>query len=317
MDNTAMPVHGFPPAPPEGTPPGAASPAALSAMLAVLEPLARLAVDQGLQFNQIEELVKRSLVQAALGATRDASGAAAPVSRVSVVTGIHRKEVKRLLDLDSNRHVEIEQNPATELFTRWMTDPMWRDDQGQPRPLRRRGVSESDRTSFEHLARSITTDVHPRTLLDELLRLGLIREDTETDSVSLCADAFVPSRRLDDMLGFLGANVGDHLAAARANVASSLRSITSPSAETTRPPFVEQALFADGLSKASTALAIERTRAFWKHLLETLAPELQRLEDEDLSAARPNDHRIRIGLYCYVDQTAATDRSALPNAKTP
>ena len=312
-----MSVERSPPATPESIAPGAASPAALSAMLAVLEPLARLAVDQGLQFNQIEELVKRSLVQAALGATRDASGAAAPVSRLSVITGIHRKEVKRLLELGGTRSVEIEQTPATELFTRWMTDPLWRDSQGQPRALCRRPQGESDQTSFEHLARSITTDVHPRTLLDELLRLGLIREDAETDTVSLCADAFVPSRRQDDMLGFLGANVGDHLAAARANVAAGLRAQPSPAGEAARPPFVEQALFADGLSQASTTQAIEQTRAFWKHLLETLAPELQRLEDQDRAAARATDHRIRIGLYCYVEPGPASDLPDTPNSGNP
>jgi hypothetical protein len=71
------------------------------------------------------------------------------------------------------------------------------------------------------------------------------------------------------------------------------------------------------LSKASTTLAIEQTRAFWKHLLETLAPELQRLEDQDLAAARATDHRIRIGLYCYVEPGPASAPPDIPNAGNP
>ncbi len=296
---------------------GASPSAALQAMLAVLEPLARLAVDHGIQFGQIEELVKHSFVRAAVDATRDASGADAPVSRLSVVTGIHRKEVKRLLEADEALDIETEQTPATELFTRWMTDPRWLDHQGKPRPLHRRAQAESDQSSFEHLARSVTTDVHPRTLIDELLRLGLIRAEADTERLSLCADAFVPSRRLDDMLGFLGANVSDHLAAARANVASSLRTQPAPQGQDHHPPFLEQALFADGLSKASTTQAIEQTRALWTHLLQTMAPALQRLEDSDLAASRATDHRIRIGLYCYAEQNTASGRTDIPNAGTP
>src|SRR5438132_246446 len=72
--------------------------------------------------------------------------------------------------------------------------------------------------SFESLAHSITRDVHPRTLLEELTRLGLARVDDRDGRVHLLHTAFVPRADRDRMLAFLGANVGDHLAAAVDNV---------------------------------------------------------------------------------------------------
>jgi len=192
--------------------------------------------------------------------------------------------------------------PAAELFTRWLTSRDWQGPDGQPLALPRRPPPD-DAPSFELLARSITTDVHPRTLLDELIRLELVALDMETDRVVLRADSFVPAVQLQTMLGFLGANVGDHLAAARANVAASLRSAQQPDATPIRPPFVEQALFADGLSAQSITVAIEQARLFWGTLLRTLAPELERLEAQDQADARPADQRIRIGLYCYAEPT--------------
>jgi hypothetical protein len=50
--------------------------------------------------------------------------------------------------------------------------------------------------------------------------------------------------------------------------------------------------------------------AFWSTLLSALAPELQRLEDEDRAAGRPADHRVRIGLYCYAEPVSGAPAEA-------
>ncbi len=277
---------------------GGSAPAAIDALLAVLRPLARLAVDHGVQFGQLEELLKRAMVEAALHATVGEDGRSAPaISRLSVISGIHRKEVKRLLEASDLATVHAERTPTAELFTRWMTDRAWQDEAGRPLRLPRRAPDGGP--SFESLARSVTTDVHPRTLLDELLRVDLAAFDESTDTVVLRADAFVPTGRIEALLAFLAANVGDHLAAARANVSAALA--TAGGDPPPRAPFVEQALYADALSRGSADAAAEQARAHWARLLRALAPELQRLEDEDRAAGRTTDHRVRIGLYCYAE----------------
>lgn len=279
---------------------GGAAPAAIDALLAILRPLARVAVDHGIQFNQLEELVKRSMVEAAMEAVRAETGdAPPPISRLSVISGIHRKEVKRLVEAPDLSEVRSEQTPATEVYATWVSEPTWLDADGQPRALPRR-PQDDGAASFESLARSVTTDVHPRTLLDEMLRLGLVRLDAATDTVSL-SDGMVPSGEVDALLRFAGASVSDHLAAVRDNLLAGHR--VAAGDPTARPPFVEQSVFADELSADSVALAGVRARALWQRTMKTLIPELQKLEAADREAGRDTGHRVRIGLYCYAAPT--------------
>ncbi len=64
-----------------------------------------------------------------------------------------------------------------EVYTRWASDPLYCDDRGRPRILDRVGGPGS----FEALAASVSNDVHPRTLLRELIRLG-VATHVETES---------------------------------------------------------------------------------------------------------------------------------------
>lgn len=278
---------------------GGAAPAAIDALLAILRPLARVAVDHGIQFNQLEELVKRAMVEAAMQAVSEEAGDAAPaISRLSVISGIHRKEVKRLIETPDLAEVRSEQTPATEVFATWVSEPTWLDADGQPRPLPRRPQDDGS-ASFEALARSVTTDVHPRTLLDEMLRLGLVHLDAATDTVHL-SDGMVPAGEIDALLRFAGASVSDHLAAVRANLVAGHRVAAG---EPVRPPFVEQSVFADELSAESVEIAGTRARAVWQRIMKSLIPELQKLEAADRSEGRAADHRVRIGLYCFAAPT--------------
>lgn len=281
---------------------GGAASAAIDALLAVLRPLARMAIDHGIQFNQVEELTKRAMVEAAMQAVQDQVGAgSAPISRLSVISGIHRKEVKRLIETPDLSAIRTEQTPATEVFATWATGPDWLDADGRPRVLPRR-ADEDGAPSFESLARSVTTDVHPRTLLDELLRLGLVDIDPTTDRVGLRSDSLVPAGRIEALLALAGASVGEHLSAVRAHLVAGHR--LAAGEQGAKTPFVEQSVFADKLSAESASIAGDRARALWSKVLKSIAPELRRLADADHAAGRVGDHRVRIGLYCYTQPVA-------------
>src|SRR5439155_13047334 len=168
--------------------------------------------------------------------------------------------------------------------------------------LRRQGRAPS----FETLARSVTQDVHPRSLLDELVRLGLAVEDADT--VRLVRESVVARGGSDRAYSFLGNNVGDHLRATVANLLAD------------EPPHVEQAVFADELSETSMAAFRDIAKAQWQALLAAAVPALQALVDADAAAGRTADHRVRIGLYTYHDATAAAPESvarAPRAARTP
>ena len=274
--------------------------ALLHAMRDLLQPLAELAVGRGLLLATVEEMLKAAFVNAA----RTALGTSAServVSRVSTVTGLNRREVTRLIQSDMSV-VEPKASPATRVFTRWLSDPAWKNAAGEPLALPRQGPAPS----FESLAQTITRDVHPRSLLDELVRLGLAK--LEGDTVQVASRTFVPRGDSNRMLGFLSSNVGDHMRASIANVLAD------------KPPHFEQAIFADGLSADSLDAANELVRAQWKALLAATVPTLQKMIDDDQAAGRSSDRRVRIGLYSYGEPThAATQRAHArrPAARKP
>jgi Family of unknown function (DUF6502) len=254
------------------------------AVAQLLEPLARLAVARGLKFPEVKELLKQAFVQAAVAAEA-APGRASNVSRVATTTGLTRREVTRLAAQQPPAR-STRSSPATQLFTRWAADRKLHDRQGRPRALPRQGPAPS----FEALATAITRDVHPRRLLDELLRLGLAAHDADTDSVRLLEQAFVPRDDQARMLGFLGDNVADHFAAAVANVLGDEKR------------HFEQALFADELSDDSIETAKKLINAQWRALTAVLVPEIEDLQQGDKRAGRLARRRLRLGLYSY-DET--------------
>ena len=264
---------------------GANTPALTEAMRQLMEPLAALALARGVPFAALEDQLKTAFVDAARAAHTNLP-AHRLVSRISTATGINRREVTRLTQPRSVAPA-VHRSPATRIFTKWLADPALRNRKGEPKAIPRQGPAPS----FEALAQSVTRDVHPRSLLDELCRLGLARVDA--DMVHVVSDSFVPRSDSARMLGFLGSNVGDHLRAAVGNLLSD------------SPAHLEQAVFADELSQVSLEAFAQLMRKQWKALLEATVPALQGMIDIDRAAGRRADQRVRVGLYTYHEAMAA------------
>lgn len=267
--------------------PGAEEQALGHAVAGLLSALARLAVARGLPCATVEEMLRRAYVQAA-DAAHPGLLPHRKVSRISTATGINRREVTRLMQPEPDAGGRG-RSLAAEVFTHWRTQPAYRTPEGQPRVLPRQGPAPS----FETLAQAVTRDVHPRSLLDELCRLGMARWDEAGDTVSMSFEVFVPRGDRVRMLGFLGDNVGDHLRAAVANVLG----------ET--PMQFEQAIFADGLTAASIAAVQPQVSAHWQSLLSALVPALEASVAADAGAQPPPQGRLRVGLYMYQEDGPA------------
>lgn len=260
-------------------------------LMRLLLPLARLCLARGITFATAEELFKRAFVQEAKG-LQPGMPEHGMVSRIATATGINRREVTRLTGLkELNRAGR--QPVAAEIFARWISDPFLRGEEGTPLPLKRLGEAPS----FEALAQSITRDVHHRSILDELIRLGLVVYDEKLDLVTLVRHDFVPQEDVRQMFGFLSDNVGDHLDAAVANVLCGGAS------------HLEQAVFADELSARSVEALQPRIRGHWKALHDDLVPVITALIEADRKAGRPQDQRMRIGLYSFSE--------AMPDVQAP
>lgn len=261
----------------------------LLAAQALLKPLARLMVARGVPYASVEERLKQAFVVAAREAALRATPEALPhrlVSRISTTTGINRREVTRLVGAQM-QEPPPRRSPALQAFARWNAHPEYLDAQGRPLPLARQGEA----ASFEQLAASITRDVHARSLLDELLRLNLVRLDAETDTVRVHQDAFAPRDDQVRLLGYLRSNVGDHLKTAVSNVIGA------------EPVQFEQAIHAHGLSAASLHDMNALLREQWSQLTRALVPELQRRIDADAPTGEENEPSgsVRIGLFLHAD----------------
>lgn len=251
---------------------------ALREVPTLVEPLVRWLLRSGVSYGAFADALKAVFVDVA----RDEllhSGARPTHSAISVLSGVHRKDVRALSEAPSRpsplRGVPL----ASQVFTRWLTDNAYAGADGRPQALPRAGAAPS----FEALAREVSTDVHPRTVLDELLRLGLVA--VVEDRVQPRADAFVPAHGLAETTALFAANVADHIAAAVHNLTLDA------------PKFLEQSLFADGLTEGSAREMAELARKAWAAAFSTMAAQARARVAAD--ADRDGGHRIRFGSYFY------------------
>lgn len=251
--------------------------AVLAAVADLMRPLADLCIQRGITIQPVEELFRQVFVDEA----QRLAGWDVATSRVSTMTGLTRREVTRLRSV-AGQELPPARSLSTDLLTRWLSAPEY-VSRGRPRVIPRTGAAPS----FEHLASTVTRDVHSRSLLTEMQRLRLVELDEAKDTVRLLVEAFVPRDDLPRMLGFLADNVGDHLRGAVRNVLGAGNE------------HFEQALFADELSAESVHAARDLITAQWRSLLATLAPQLEALMAQDQQAGRPQDQAVRIGLYSW------------------
>jgi len=267
---------------------------ALREVAGLMAPIALWLLRQGVSYPAFAEALKRVFLEAAQ--VELARGGAKPTqSALSTLSGVHRKDVRTIGESPATARVVPRPPLASQVFTRWLTDRRFRAPDGQPRALPRNGA----RRSFESLCRELSNDVHPRTVLDELLRLGQV--GIEGDNVVVLAQAFVPSPRLDEMTTLFAANASDHLAAAVSNITQDA------------PKFLEQSIYADGLTAASIELLHETARQAWAQAFDEVVTRARERVDGD--AQGEGEGRMRFGVYFYSESgQASASAPALPQA---
>jgi hypothetical protein len=187
----------------------------LDAVRTILRPLVRLMIARGVTLPALVAALKQTFVEVAVRDFR-LDGSEPSDSRVSVLTGVHRKDVRTLRDAARPPPGSARRPLAATVVGRWLGDPAFLDAAGRPARLRRQ--ADGGAPSFEALVEGVSRDVHPRTVLDELLRLGLVELDAAGEAVRLLAEGFVPSGDDAAALGFFQQNLHDHAAAATANL---------------------------------------------------------------------------------------------------
>jgi len=255
--------------------------ALLEAVELVLRPLARLFLEQGLVFSTVEELIKSAFVRVA-EAEFPLDGEPPSDSRVSVLSGVHRKDVRRLRASAPGQRPAAALPFASEVVTRWISDPAYVDAHHRPIALPRTAPAGP---SFDALVASISTDVRPRVLLDELERLGVAGR-TADDRVELLVYAFVPQKDRNQRLFYMGRDLHDHIAACVHNLAGR------------EPPMLEQSVYSFELSDHSVEHVAAVVRREWKKTLARLIPVIAACEDRDRASGQTS-RRMNIGMYFF------------------
>jgi len=150
----------------------------LFAFRRVLRPLVRILVRSGVRYDEFLDLVRGVYVETAV---RDGlgDGSRPTRARVSISTGVARRDVDRFIDREGD--VPVDQKSLTrtlmEMLHRWHTDPQFVGPYGIPLELER---NSSKGRSFRELVHMINPSVNDADALEELVRLRAVVLSGET-----------------------------------------------------------------------------------------------------------------------------------------
>lgn len=146
------------------------------ALLILLRPLARILLQCGIGFREFAELAKIAFVDVA-SREYGIRGRPTNISRVAVMTGLTRKEVRRVRDslVDGEPIAEVKTTPLAHVLRRWYTESEFTDSNSRPLPL----VFDGDGPSFTKLVRLYGGDIPPGAMRTEFKRVGAVEETSD------------------------------------------------------------------------------------------------------------------------------------------
>ncbi len=255
----------------------------------MIKPIVKLLIYQGITYTGLQSLLKEIFVEVAdTEPSFHIRGKRQTDSRISLLTGVHRKEIKRIrgeLALPQTRN-EIKASLSAQMISLWLGHPDFLDDEGRPKPLHRQHETE---TSFADLVFSVSKDKHPRSILDDWLNQALISID-EDNRVHLIQTGFIAKGDMEEKLFFAEKNTSEHLQTITHNLIA------------TGAPLFDRAVYYHHLTDDSVR---ELEKMAQENMLTVLtdfnkkAAELQRKDSE--SSDKKNHYSIHLGAYLSHD----------------
>jgi hypothetical protein len=260
-----------------------------AALMMLLRPLVRLLLRYHVPFSAFEELAKHAYVQAAM---EDFAlpGRKPTISRASILTGLTRKDVQRLVAEPEPVRAASQEgyNRAARVVTGWARDADFHGADGQPVPL---DLQEGP-DSFAVLVRRYSGDMPARAVLDELVSVGAValRDDGR---VQLVHHAYVPQGGESEKLGILGSDVADLVTTIDHNLQHGA----------TDPRFQRKVMYRSMPAAVRPAFR-ELSARQAQQLLERLDAWLSE-HDQDNPTDQPDAPRVRLGLGIYYFEAPA------------
>lgn len=252
-----------------------------SALRHLLRPLVRIVMQRGMAFEPFADIVRNVFVEVA---QRDFAldGRKQTVSRISVLTGLTRKEVARQLGhpIAEDEEAAASYNRAARVVTGWIQDHPLEGTASGAAPLPVEGPG-----SFAEVVRRYSGDMPVRAVLDELRRVGAVR--TRDGEVELLQRHYIPPLGDERKLVYLGDDAADLIATIGHNLGAE-------PGETR----LQRKVFYDNVPTESLAEVRRIARERGERLLDDLARELSR-HDRDVNPAKGGTGRVRIAVGVY------------------
>lgn len=247
----------------------------------LLGPLAHAMVSRGVTVQAATESLKQALCAAAV----EIEGDQVSDSRVSLLTGLHRKDVKRLRTMPADRQQTRSANAVAMAVSYWATAPEFQGADGAPRDLGRE--DDPAGPGLIELIRRTRADMAPGTVLAAMLDQGVTRP-LEDGRYRLAANAFLPDAGSTALVAAYEATLSAHLRAATHN-------LVAPEGSTRHfDRVVRYSHLSDASVQRLTLLAAERAQALLEEV-NALALQLQQ-QDAEQPAPQPSGH-FAFGAY--------------------
>jgi hypothetical protein len=172
----------------------------LAAFRFLLVPLVRILLRNGISFNEISEVLKGAYARVA--ATDFAvPGRAMSISRLSITTGIARRDFDRVLGEEDRLRRALESNASriANVLQGWHNDPEFMGPYGFPRDL---GFAREPGggLSFEELIARYAADIEPQLMLDELMRIGAATIAEESGMIRVMKRTYIPEQMAPELI---------------------------------------------------------------------------------------------------------------------
>ena len=261
--------------------------ALLYALKTILKPMVHLLIRQNITFVGLQGLLKQIYVKVA-DESFQLDGKRQTDSRISLLTGVHRADVKniRSQDSDESSAKELKASLSAQIMSIWTGHQAYLDKKGKPKPLFR--TSSEGTPSFDQLVHSVSKDKHPRSFLDDWLNQGIVEylREGEKDMIVLSEKGYVPEADYEEKLFFAGKNIGDHL------------SVVVNNLENTQPSMFDRAVYYEALTKESINELESMSKSKMIEVLIEINQRASELQEKDRAKENAN-HGMHVGAYFY------------------
>lgn len=171
-----------------------------------MRPLIRIMIRYGIGYGDFSAVVKRIFIEVAEN-DFTIDGRKQTISRVSVLTGITRREIKKILDNSSTKREEevFVYNHAARIISCWLHDKEFQLPDGTAAAL---STKQDGEGTFNNLVYKYGNNTPSRAILDELVRVGAVELD-EGGMARMVSLGYVPSEDTQELLSVSFQSVAD------------------------------------------------------------------------------------------------------------